>query len=467
METKSIMIVGVGGQGSLLASRIIGNVLLSQGFDVKVSEVHGMSQRGGSVVTYVKYGDKVYSPVIEKGEADIIVSFELLEAARWISYLKKGGHLITSTQTLDPMPVITGAAKYPENIIEKIKKSYRFVDITLGTGAMNSFPSKLYDLLKEKKKNIEFVEVTNEIEEEVPIKYDSKYKASVSIIYGCNNFCSYCIVPYVRGRERSRRPEDILNDVRKLAKEGYKEIMLLGQNVNSYGNDFKDTNYSFPNLLQDIEKIDGIEIIRFMSPHPKDFSDELIDVIKSSKKIARQIHLPLQSGSSKILKEMNRKHTKEDNLKIVNKLKNADENISISTDIIVGFPGETEEDFLDTLDVVKKVKFDQIYMFIYSKRVGTRAEKMEDNTPEEEKVRRLERIKEIYEEYLPENNKKMIGKTYKVLVEGVSKNNDKLLTGRTSQNKVVIFDGDKSNIGKIVNVEILSEHLWYLKGKIV
>ena len=179
---------------------------------------------------------------------------------------------------------------------------------------MNSFPSKLYDLLKEKKKNIEFVEVTNEIEEEVPIKYDSKYKASVSIIYGCNNFCSYCIVPYVRGRERSRRPEDILNDVRKLAKEGYKEIMLLGQNVNSYGNDSKDTNYSFPNLLQDIEKIDGIEIIRFMSPHPKDFSDELIDVIKSSKKIARQIHLPLQSGSSKILKEMNRKHTKEDYL---------------------------------------------------------------------------------------------------------------------------------------------------------
>ena len=226
--------------------------------------------------------------------------------------------------------VVVGCMTQQKHIIEKIKKSYRFVDITLGTGAMNSFPSKLYDLLKEKKKNIEFVEVTNEIEEEVPIKYDSKYKASVSIIYGCNNFCSYCIVPYVRGRERSRRHKDILNDVKKLAKEGYKEIMLLGQNVNSYGNDFKDTNYSFPNLLQDIEKIDGIEIIRFMSPHPKDFSDELIDVIKSSKKIARQIHLPLQSGSSKILKEMNRKHTKEDYLKIVNKLKNADENIKIT-----------------------------------------------------------------------------------------------------------------------------------------
>ena len=243
--------------------------------------------------------------------------------------------------------------------------------------------------------------------------------------------------------------------------------MLLGQNVNSYGNDFKDDDYNFPKLLQDIEKIDGIEIIRFMSPHPKDFSDELIEVIKNSEKVARQIHLPLQSGSTKILKEMNRKHTKEEYLKIVEKLKNADNNISISTDIIVGFPGETEEDFLDTLDVVKKVKFDQIYMFIYSKRVGTRAEKLEDNTSSEEKVKRLERLKEVYENYLPKNNEKMIGKIYKVLVEGKSKNNNKLYTGRTSQNKVVIFEAKEEDIGKIVDVKIVSEHLWYLKGEII
>lgn len=362
---------------------------------------------------------------------------------------------------------VVGCMTQQKHIIDKIKESYKFVDIVLGTGAMSEFPVKLYNILKNNKKDIQHVEVTNEVEEEVPIKYDDKFKASVSIIYGCNNFCSYCIVPYVRGRERSRKKEDILNDIKKLADNGYKEIMLLGQNVNSYGNDFKDNSYNFPKLLQDIENIDGIEIIRFMSPHPKDFSDELIEVIKNSKKIARQIHLPLQSGSTKILKEMNRRHTKEDYLNIVKKLKNADKNISISTDIIVGFPGETEQDFLETLDVIKKVKFDQIYMFIYSKRVGTRAEKMEDNTSQEEKVKRLERIKEIYEGYLPENNKKMISNTYKVLVEGKSKNNENLYTGRTSQNKVVIFEGKEEYVGKIVNVEIISEHLWYLKGEIV
>lgn len=362
---------------------------------------------------------------------------------------------------------VVGCMTQQKHIIDKIKESYKFVDIVLGTGAMGSFPIKLYNILKENKKEIEFVDVTNEVEEDVPIKFEDKYKASVSIIYGCNNFCSYCIVPYVRGRERSRKKEDILNDIERLANAGYKEIMLLGQNVNSYGNDFKDDDYSFPKLLKDIEKIDGIEIIRFMSPHPKDFSDELIEVIKNSKKVARQIHLPLQSGSTKILKEMNRKHTKEDYLKIVEKLKNADDNISISTDIIVGFPGETKEDFLDTLDVVKKVKFDQIYMFIYSKRVGTRAEKMEDNTKPEEKVKRLERLKKEYENYLPDNNTKMIGKIYKVLIEGKSKNNDKLYTGRTSQNKVVIFEAKEEDIGKIVDVKIISEHLWYLKGEIV
>lgn len=362
---------------------------------------------------------------------------------------------------------VVGCMTQQKHIIDKIKQSYRFVDIVLGTGVMREFPVKLYNILKNNKKDIKFIDVTNEVEEDVPIKYDDEFKASVSIIYGCNNFCSYCIVPYVRGRERSRKKEYILNDIKKLAEEGYKEIMLLGQNVNSYGNDFKDSNYNFPKLLKDIEKIEGIEIIRFMSPHPKDFSDELIEVIKNSKKIARQIHLPLQSGSTKILKEMNRKHTKEDYLKIVQKLKNADKDISISTDIIVGFPGETNEDFEDTLDVVKKVKFDQIYMFIYSKRVGTRAEKMEDNTLQEEKVKRLEKIKEVYESYLPDNNKKMIGSIYKVLVEGKSKNNEKLYTGRTSQNKVVIFEAKEEYVGKIVNVEIISEHLWYLKGKIV
>ena len=362
--------------------------------------------------------------------------------------------------------VVVGCMTQQKHILDKIKISYPFVDVVLGTNAMSIFPKKLYDAILNHKKSIEYIEVGNEIEEEVPIIYDDKYKASVSIIYGCNNFCSYCIVPYVRGRERSRAPEDIINDIKNLAKKGYKEIMLLGQNVNSYGNDFKDKKYTFAMLLKEIENIDGIEIIRFMSPHPKDFSDDVIEVIKKSKKIARQIHLPLQSGSTHILKEMNRKYTKEQYLKLVDKLKNIPD-VSFSTDIIVGFPNESEEDFLETLDVVKKVGFDQIYMFIYSKRSGTRAANIDDKVSASTKVERLERLKKLYEEMLPTLNKKMIGKEYNVLVEGKSKNNKELYTGRTSQNKVVIFKADDKDVGKIKKIKIESEHLWYLKGKIV
>ena len=360
---------------------------------------------------------------------------------------------------------IVGCMTQQKHILEKIKKSYRFVDIVLGTSCMSIFPEKLYNTIINGKDKIEYIDVSNTLEEDVPIKYEDKYKASVSIIYGCNNFCTYCIVPYVRGRERSRRPEDIISDIKKLAKDGYKEIMLLGQNVNSYGNDFEE-KYTFPMLLKEIEKIDGIEIIRFMSPHPKDFKDDLIEVIRNSKKIARQIHLPLQSGNSNILKKMNRKYTKEQFLELALKLKQIPD-VSLSTDIIVGFPNETEEEFKDTLDVVKKVEFDQIYMFIYSKRNGTVAAKMEDKVTYEEKVDRLERLKKLYEEILPKLNEKMVGKEYKLLVEGKSKTNDELYTGRTSQNKVVIFQADDSFIGKVVNVKIESQHLWYLKGEIV
>lgn len=361
--------------------------------------------------------------------------------------------------------VVVGCMTQQKHIIEKIINSYNWVDVVLGTNSMQKLPRKLYNAMFNKKDKIEYYDIDNEIIEGVPVVYNDKYKASVSIIYGCNNFCSYCIVPYVRGREHSRKIQDIVNDVEELAQKGYKEIMLLGQNVNSYGNDLKDGT-NFPKLLRKIEKIDGIEIIRFMSPHPKDFSDELIDTIAKSKKIARQIHLPLQSGSTKILKEMNRKYTKEDYLKIVEKLKKADGNISFSTDIIVGFPGETREDFEETLDVVKKVEYDQIYMFIYSKREGTVAANIKDDTKYEEKVDRLEELKHLYESNLPKLNKKYIGTIQKVLVEGKSKNNDKLYTGRTSSNKTVIFEADDSYIGTIQKIKIISEHLWYLKGKI-
>ncbi len=361
--------------------------------------------------------------------------------------------------------VVVGCMTQQKHIIEKIINSYNWVDVVLGTNSMQKLPRKLYNAMFNKKDKIEYYDIDNEIIEGVPVVYNDKYKASVSIIYGCNNFCSYCIVPYVRGREHSRKIQDIVNDVEELAQKGYKEIMLLGQNVNSYGNDLKDET-NFPKLLREIKKIDGIEIIRFMSPHPKDFSDELIDTIAKSTKIARQIHLPLQSGSTKILKEMNRKYTKEDYLKIVEKLKKADGNISFSTDIIVGFPGETREDFEETLDVVKRVEYDQIYMFIYSKREGTVAANIKDDTKYEEKVDRLEELKHLYESNLPKLNKKYIGTIQKVLVEGKSKNNDKLYTGRTSSNKTVIFEAADSYIGTIQKIKIISEHLWYLKGKI-
>ena len=362
-----------------------------------------------------------------------------------------------------------------KHITDKIKTSYPFVDILFGTHTLYRFPEDLYKALEEKKKIEDIIDIDGKIYENLPIKRDSKIQASVSIMNGCNNFCTYCIVPYVRGRERSRQPKDIINEVKELAKKGYKEITLLGQNVNSYLRVEKEKNIpfekyedvdSFASLLKAVDKIDGIERIRFISPHPKDFTDDVIDAIASCDKVCKLIHLPLQSGNTKVLKEMNRKYTKEQYLELVEKMKKKISNLTLSTDIIVGFPGETDEEFLDTLDVVERVNFEQIYMFIYSRRKGTPADKMENQVPEEIKHIRFNKLKELFESRIEENNNKYVGKIEKVLVEGESKNNKDLLTGRTDSNKVVIFEGDKSLIGKILNVKIVSQHMWYLKGKI-
>ena len=328
-----------------------------------------------------------------------------------------------------------------EHITEKIKKSYPFVDIVFGTHTLHKFPEDLYVTITKNKKVKDIIDIDGEIFEGLPVKRSSNRQASVIIMYGCNNFCSYCIVPYVRGRERSRKPEDILNEIKELAKEGYREITLLGQNVNSYKG---GENYNFANLLEDVDKIDQIEVIRFVSPHPKDFTDDVIDVISKSNKISRLIHVPLQSGSTKVLKEMNRKYTKEQYLDLIKRIRNKIPNAVFSTDIIVGFPGETEEDFEDTIDVVKQVNFEQIFMFIYSRRVGTRADKMENQIPEEIKHKRFDKLKQVFEERIEENNKKYIGTTQKILVEGYSKNNQDMLTGRTDTNKVVIFGGNEN-----------------------
>ena len=369
---------------------------------------------------------------------------------------------------------IGGCMMQEKHITDKIKESYPFVDILFGTHTLYRFPEDLYNSIQEKRKIEDIIDIDGEIHEGLPIKRDSKIKASVTIMNGCNNFCAYCIVPYVRGRERSREPKDIIEEVEQLAKQGYKEITLLGQNVNSYLRVEREKNIpfekyngvdSFAKLLKEINKIDGIERIRFVSPHPKDFTDDVIEAIAECDKVCKLIHLPLQSGNTNVLKVMNRKYTKEQYLNLVEKMKEKIPNLTLSTDIIVGFPGETDEEFEDTLDVVRKVKFEQVYMFIYSRRVGTPGDRMENQIPEEVKHRRFDKLKALVESQIEENNQKYVGTKQKILVEGESKNNPEMLTGRTDSNKVVIFKGPKCLINNIIEIEIESEHMWYLKGK--
>ena len=357
---------------------------------------------------------------------------------------------------------IGGCMMQQQHILDKIKQSYNYTDIVFGTHTLNKFEEDLKKAIKERKKIRDVIDIDGEVIEGLPIKRNDKYKALVTIMYGCNNFCSYCIVPYVRGRERSRKPENIIEEIRNLAQQGYKEITLLGQNVNSYKG---GENYNFSNLLNDVCQIEGIERIRFTSPHPKDFTDDVIDAIAKNQKISKIIHLPLQSGNTRILKEMNRKYTKEQYLNLVQKIKDKIQNVVFTTDIIVGFPGETDDEFEDTLDVVKKVNFEQIYMFIYSRRKGTVADKMENQIPEEIKHKRFDRLKELYDSKVSENNKKYIGTVQKILVDGYSKNDSKTLTGRTDTNKVVNFEGKEELIGQMINIKITEDHKWYLRGK--
>lgn len=367
---------------------------------------------------------------------------------------------------------IGGCMMQEKHIVEKLKKSYPFFDVAFGTHTLYKFPEDIYTALMENKQIEDILDIDGEVTEGLPVKRDDNIKASVLIMNGCNNFCTYCIVPYVRGRERSRKAEDILKEVEGLAKQGYKEITLLGQNVNSYMRSERENGInkgeidSFAKLLRAVNEIEGIERIRFVSPHPKDFTDDVIDAIKDCNKVCKIIHLPLQSGNTNILKAMNRKYTKEQYIELAEKIKSRIPEVVFSTDIIVGFPGETEEDFEDTLDVVRKVNFEQVYMFIYSRRVGTPADKMENQVLEEVKHERFDRLKKLAEENIKINNQKYVGTTQKVLVEGFSKTNSSVLTGRTDTNKVVNFEGSKDLIGKVISLKIVSEHMWYLKGEV-
>lgn len=361
---------------------------------------------------------------------------------------------------------IGGCMMQEPGMLEKIKKSYPFVNVIFGTHTMQNLPENIYKAIIKNEKVKDVIDIDGEIYEGLPIKRNSSYKASVTIMYGCNNFCAYCIVPYVRGRERSREPELILEEVKGLAEEGYKEITLLGQNVNSYKGNDKIKN--FADLLNEVCKIDGIERVNFISPHPKDFTDDVIEAIANNEKISRIVHLPLQAGNTKVLKEMNRKYTKEQYLNLAKKMLERIPGLVLSTDIIVGFPGETDEEFEDTLDVVRQINFEQIFMFIYSIREGTVAAERNDQVPEEVKHIRFDKLKELYESRVDENNEKYLNTVQKLLIEGKSKNNENMLEGRTSTNKVVIFEPHQvKKPGDIVSVKILEAHKWYLKGEII
>lgn len=360
---------------------------------------------------------------------------------------------------------LSGCMAQEEHVCDKIKKSYPYVDIVFGTSAMDKFPKLLLDILNGKKHAFDTTEYGDIIDESFNQVRDSKIFASVPIMYGCNNFCTYCIVPYVRGRERSRKSETIINEVQGLVNQGYKEIMLLGQNVNSYGNDLDD-EISFPELLRKINAIEGDFIIRFMSSHPKDATTELIDTIFDCDKVGKHLHLPVQCGSNSILKAMNRRYTVEKYLEIIDYARSKCEDFSFTTDIIIGFPNETDEDFQSTVDLIKRVKYDNIYSFIYSKRSGTKASLIDDKISDETKGKRMRDFLAVQRDITDKSYKRFIGRTLRVLVSGEGKT-EGTLTGKSSEYIIVEFVGDKSLIGKFVNVKITQSRNWAVFGELI
>ena len=363
---------------------------------------------------------------------------------------------------------LCGCMMQEQTAVEKIQKSYRFVDLIFGTHNIYKFAELLCTCLESDRMIIDIWKETDKIVEDLPVLRKYPFKSGVNIMFGCNNFCTYCIVPYVRGRERSRSPKDIVRECEKLVADGVKEVMLLGQNVNSYGLDFKDDDpnkISFPELLEEVCKVQGLERIRFMTPHPKDFSDELLDVIERNPKLARHIHLPLQSGSTEVLRRMNRKYTKDSYLALVDKIRTKLPDVAITTDIIVGFPGETPADVDETIDVVKKASFDNAFTFIYSKRTGTPAAGFPDQVPEAEVKENFDRLLKVVQETARTQSEKLTGVTEKVLVESVNEQDNSLVTGRLSNNTLVHFPGDESLIGELVDVKLVECHGFYFTGE--
>jgi tRNA-2-methylthio-N6-dimethylallyladenosine synthase len=352
-----------------------------------------------------------------------------------------------------------------ENVVERVMKKYQHVDIIFGTHNIYKLPEYIETAMFAKERVIEVYSQEGDIIENLPKVRTHKFKAWVNIMFGCDEFCTYCIVPYTRGKERSRSKEEIILEVNELVHQGYKEVTLLGQNVNAYGKDFKDKNYTFGDLLRDLDQT-GIERIRFTTSHPHDLDRKTMEAMRDSKHVMPFFHLPVQSGSNPVLKKMNRHYTKESYLKVLNELKSTVPGIAVTTDIIVGFPTETEADFLETLDLVEKAEFEGAFTFVFSKREGTPAASFEDDTPEEIKKQRLYILNERVNQGYLKGNERFVGKIVKVLVDGVSKYDDEVLAGYTEHNKLVNFKGEPSLIGQIVNVRVTLAKTWFLMGEL-
>ncbi|MBQ7105743.1 MAG: tRNA (N6-isopentenyl adenosine(37)-C2)-methylthiotransferase MiaB [Bacilli bacterium] len=359
---------------------------------------------------------------------------------------------------------LCGCMAQEEGVVNELMHKYKWVNFVFGTHNIHRLPYILNEALDKNKQQIEVLSHEGNIIEGIPVKRASNYKAYVNIIYGCDKFCTYCIVPYTRGKQRSRNPKDIVREVEELVKSGYKEVTLLGQNVNAYGKDF-DYDYTMENLLEDVSKT-GIPRIFFMTSHPWDFTDGMIDVISKCDNVMPYVHLPVQSGSSRILKLMGRRYTKESYLELFDKIRERIPRVSISTDIIVGFPGEEEEDFLDTLELAEHCKYDNAFTFIYSPRENTAAAKLKDQVEESVKEERLQRLNTVVNKYFLENNKKLVGQVFPVLVEGISSKKNELF-GYTDTFKLINFEGDSSLVGEIVNVKVVDAKTWSLDGEIV
>ena len=390
----------------------------------------------------------------ENEEADVVIynTCTVRENANLKVYGRLGHLHSLKDQNPDMKIILFGCMMQEAHVVEKIKKSYPFVDLVFGTHNIFKFAELFYEMLLSDMQIIDIWEGTDQIVEDLPTERNYTFKSGVNIMFGCNNFCSYCIVPYVRGRERSRRPEAIVKEVERLVSDGVSEVMLLGQNVNSYGKTLEEP-VTFARLLRMLEPIEGLKRIRFMTSHPKDLSDELIETMAESRKICHHLHLPLQSGSSRILKEMNRRYDKEKYLSLAEKIRKAIPDISLTTDIIVGFPGETEEDFEETLDVVEKAGYDTAFTFLYSKRTGTPAAEMENQVPEEVAKERFNRLLALVQKKGRERSSRFTGTVQEVLVEEESKEKG-IFTGRTQYNLLVHFPADASLLGKYVNVRL-------------